>query len=188
MIGFNGKELGRRVRRARLARALTLKQIEAAVGVSATHVSEIERGKTSPTIGALHKIADALSIDVACLIQPDSYPSLHVQRKADGSALVVADGALILRPLSSGLSGSEMSLFVAEVEPGGSADPRPRSGWGEQMVVGLAGGFVLLADDDTYHVHEGDSLHVKINRHFRVRNDERERARFLWGTYPKYVL
>jgi transcriptional regulator with XRE-family HTH domain len=188
MIGFNGKELGRRVRRARLARALTLKQIEAAVGVSATHVSEIERGKTSPTIGALHKIADALSVDVACLIQPDSHPSLHVQRKADGSTLVIADGALILRPLSSGLSGSEMSLFVAELEPARSADPRPRPGWGEQMVVGLAGGFVLLADGDTYHVREGDSLHVKVNRDFRVRNDERERAQFLWGTYPKYVL
>ena len=54
-----GKLLGRRIRRIRQEKSLTLKQIEAKVGVSATHISEIERGKTSPTIGALEKIAAA---------------------------------------------------------------------------------------------------------------------------------
>ena len=58
-----GKLLGRRVRRIRQDKGLTLKQIEAKVGVSATHISEIERGKTSPTIQAVRNLpADTLLI------------------------------------------------------------------------------------------------------------------------------
>ena len=48
-----------------LAKGLTLKEIEAKVGVSATHVSEVERGKTSPTVGALSKIAAALEVNAS---------------------------------------------------------------------------------------------------------------------------
>ena len=46
-------ELGRRVRALRLQRGMTLKQVESLCGLSATHLSEVERGRTSPTLGAL---------------------------------------------------------------------------------------------------------------------------------------
>ena len=51
MNQMNGLELGRRVKQLRLQKGMTLKEIESKVGVSATHVSEVERGKTSPTVG-----------------------------------------------------------------------------------------------------------------------------------------
>ena len=53
-------ELGSRIKKTREAKHLTLKSIEASAGISATHISEIERGKTSPTLGALLRIAGAL--------------------------------------------------------------------------------------------------------------------------------
>ena len=49
-------EIGSRIKQFRLAKGLTLKDIELRAKVSATHVSEIERGMTSPTVGALAKI------------------------------------------------------------------------------------------------------------------------------------
>ena len=55
-------EVGRRIKQYRQKYNLTLKEIEARVNVSATHVSEIERGKTSPTIGALSRIAQAFAL------------------------------------------------------------------------------------------------------------------------------
>ena len=65
---MNNTELGRRIKQLRLAQALTLKDIESKGGVSATHVSEIERGKTSPTVGALAKIAEALEVNPSFLV------------------------------------------------------------------------------------------------------------------------
>ena len=42
-------DLGRRIRAIRKQRRLTLKELEQISEFSATHISEIERGKTSPT-------------------------------------------------------------------------------------------------------------------------------------------
>ena len=61
-------ELGRRIKQLRLSQGFTLKDIESKVGVSATHVSEIERGKTSPTVGALSRIAEALEVNPSFLV------------------------------------------------------------------------------------------------------------------------
>ena len=72
------KSLGDRVRRTRQEKGLTLKQIEIKVGISATHVSEIERGNTSPTIGALEKIAEALGVLPSYLIDIPPLPDLRI--------------------------------------------------------------------------------------------------------------
>jgi transcriptional regulator with XRE-family HTH domain len=61
----------------RSERRLTLKQVESASGLSATHLSEIERGRTSPTIGALLRIARALEKDVSYFIEHEDI--YHVQ-------------------------------------------------------------------------------------------------------------
>ena len=50
-------EIGRRIRAVRRERGLTLRQVAAAAALSATHISEIERGHTTPTVGALLRVA-----------------------------------------------------------------------------------------------------------------------------------
>lgn len=61
--------LAKRIREARHRRKMTLKQVEKLSGFSSTHISEIERGRTSPTIAALTKIAEALSKDPCFFIE-----------------------------------------------------------------------------------------------------------------------
>ena len=63
------EEIGRRIKKVREQMHMTLKNVEAKASISATHISEIERGKTSPTIGALLRIADALEKDPAYFIE-----------------------------------------------------------------------------------------------------------------------
>ncbi len=53
---------------ARFRHNMTLKDVAVKSGMSATHISEIERGKTSPTIGCLQKIAAALD-ERPCLLR-----------------------------------------------------------------------------------------------------------------------
>ena len=92
--------LGTRVRRIRHERGLTLKQIEAKVGVSATHISEIERGNTSPTIGALDRIAGALGVLPSYLIDIPAMPEIRVQHPEERKALQMGQGIVTLDPLT----------------------------------------------------------------------------------------
>ena len=71
-------ELGRRIKKTREEKHQTLKAIEAAAGISATHISEIERGKTSPTLGALLRIARALGRDPAYFLEEEDLGAVSV--------------------------------------------------------------------------------------------------------------
>jgi transcriptional regulator with XRE-family HTH domain len=53
-------KLGRKLKAARKAKRMTLMEVQKKAGVSATHISQIERGMTSPTVGVLQKLAKAL--------------------------------------------------------------------------------------------------------------------------------
>jgi transcriptional regulator with XRE-family HTH domain len=101
MTQLSGSELGRRVKHFRLQKGMTLKEIEAKVGVSATHVSEVERGKTSPTVGALCKIAAALGVNASYLIdfplQPDQPQRFLREARPGDKFLYIIEGLVEIK-------------------------------------------------------------------------------------------
>ncbi|MCK4915813.1 MAG: helix-turn-helix transcriptional regulator, partial [Candidatus Eisenbacteria sp.] len=74
-------ELGRRVKLERLAKSMTLKQVADSSGMSPTHISEIERGRTSPTVGALLRIARALGKSATYFVEDDELPTVSIVRR-----------------------------------------------------------------------------------------------------------
>ncbi|GAA0966779.1 helix-turn-helix domain-containing protein [Frigoribacterium faeni] len=72
MIDADPLLLGRAVRHARTARGLTLDQVAALVGVSASRLSLIETGRREPKLSLVRSIADALDVPLASLL--DSEP------------------------------------------------------------------------------------------------------------------
>jgi len=57
-------EFGNTIRKVRLKKGLTLKKLALLVGISATYLSLIERGKLNPPIDAkVKQLADLLEID-----------------------------------------------------------------------------------------------------------------------------
>ncbi len=59
--------VGARIRHARLARGMGLRALAREVGVSASLVSQIETGKTQPSVSTLYAITTALAISVESL-------------------------------------------------------------------------------------------------------------------------
>lgn len=111
------EELGRRIRKLRLERRMTLKQVEHASGLSATHLSEIERGRTSPTIGALVRIARALERDASFFIEMEERAEVaHVQRE-QARGIKLARGVLA-EALTPGIPGSRLYAYRIQLEPG----------------------------------------------------------------------
>ena len=104
------EELGRRIRSLRAGRHLTLKQVEESSGLSATHLSEIERGRTSPTIGALTRIARALGRPASYFIEAEELPDVaHLQRERL-AGFVTASGASV-EPLTAGVPGGHLFAY-----------------------------------------------------------------------------
>ncbi|MEU5698724.1 helix-turn-helix domain-containing protein [Streptomyces aurantiacus] len=63
--------VGARIRRARTARGMSLRALAREIGVSASLVSQIETGKSQPSVSTLYAITTALSIPVESLFDAD---------------------------------------------------------------------------------------------------------------------
>ena len=111
MTGIVGtEELGRRMRKLRIERRMTLKQVEQAAGLSATHLSEIERGRTSPTIGALVRIARALDKEASYFIEVEERAEVAQVAREQARPIRRPDGVTV-ESLTPGVPGSRIFAY-----------------------------------------------------------------------------
>lgn len=119
MTGIVGvEELGRRMRKLRIERRMTLKQVEQKCGLSATHLSEIERGRTSPTVGALVRIARALEKEASYFIEAEERSDVALVTR-EQARIVPRSGGVRVEALTPGVPGS--GIFAYRVTIAGPA-------------------------------------------------------------------
>ena len=186
--GNSHLELGRRVKQERLRRGMTLKDIEAKVGISATHLSEVERGKSSPTVGVLEKIARALGTRAALLI--DAAAGLPVSQTHPGRrrAVLSEDGCVRTESLSDSFGGSEVSVLLRTFYPRCAHEPVLHGHEGEEFIHVLGGSLQVLIGEEEFHLGEGDSLHFKAGRPHGYANRSDESCVAFVATCPRYAL
>lgn len=176
-------ELGERIKKLRLSQNLTLKQLQAKAGVSATHLSEIERGLTSPTVGALARIARALGEEPALLASERTPRRVAVVRRGERRGWTAGDARVV--PLCGGLDAAEMSLVEMELAPGAAGfDPGPAPD--EEFLLVLAGTVELRMGSSSHVLETGDAIHFAAREPRVLR--AREAARVLWVALPPATL
>lgn len=175
------KELGQRLRRRRFERGLTLKDVAARCGMSATHISEVERGKTSPTIGALQRISKALGEDSSFFVREDSLPSVIISKAAERAELFGADKhgvPLATQILSPGIPGGTLQMFATTVAPGVRTELHPRIG---ELVVLCSRGMlrVTVGSGESHVLREGDTVQLRLDDGYSRENVGEEEAELL---------
>jgi len=161
------KELGHRLRMARFEKGLTLKDVARLSGMSATHISEVERGKTSPTIGALQRITGALGENPAHFVREEILVRVVFTRAGDARTLYNSDATG--RPgefkvKSAGLPGGMSQVFERSFPPGATVEWPPRVG---EMVVVCTGGTARVTfGADSYVIREGDTMQFRMDDGF----------------------
>ncbi len=179
--------LGQRIKMLRIARGFTLKDLEERGGVSATHVSEIERGKASPTIGAFARIAQALGVRPAELLEPRVLPDMAVMRAGERAARRLSAGGGALEPLCVRVEGAGIAGLLVTLPPG----PGPvlaHHHEGEEWVTVLAGLAEVVMAERRWLLREGDSLHFRAHCRHAFANPASAPATVLVGMRPPLVL
>jgi transcriptional regulator with XRE-family HTH domain len=164
-------ELGHRLRVARFERNMTLKEVAERCGMSATHISEVERGKTSPTIGALQKIAGALGERTSYFVQEDEFPRVKLTKRDERCEYFTSDAEgvpLQVQVLSPGLPGGYTQIFRHCMEPGTKATGQPRIG--ELVAMCLAGMIRVDADGESCVLREGDTVQLRLDDGWEFEN------------------
>lgn len=155
--------IGSRIKRARGEQGLTLKALEALAGVSAAHLSEIERGTASPTLGSLTRIAHALSKAPAFFLEDDElgeWSRVGVKdrvREVVGKKGSRRDAAAIER-LTAGIPGGSLQVRRVELPPASSYRAERHTHRGYEAIVVITGSVRVVAGDAAHELHAGDVI------------------------------
>ena len=157
------EEVGRRVRLARFRRDMTLKDVATRSGMSATHISEIERGKTSPTIGALQRIAAALEERSAHFVEEQSSPLAVLVRRSDRKVDYKCDASnrpTDMERLTADVPWGTLSAIRKVTEPGDVFERPPVLG---ELVVHCVRGMVrYTVKGESYVLRDGDTIQFTL--------------------------
>src|SRR5262245_25142315 len=108
--------LGPRLRTARAAAGLTLRDLSAVTGLSQPFLSRLERGQVSASIANLLQICRALDLSMSSLLEGEAPTALDRVVFRGGGAPVAADG-YSFRQLAPGLRSRRMDAFLLDFPP-----------------------------------------------------------------------
>jgi transcriptional regulator with XRE-family HTH domain len=146
------------MKRVRESKHLTLKNIEAEAGISATHISEIERGKTSPTLGALIRISHALGKDPAYFIEEEDLGETSLVTVENRIRESLAHDAGTFERLTSSIPGGRLQGCVIRLNAGSPYRETPHRHHGNEAAVVLSGRVLFNVSGKEHVLEEGDSI------------------------------
>lgn len=188
--------LGEKLRAARKAQGLSLRAVALAVGISPSLLSQVETGKTNPSVSTLYSLVGYLNVSIDELLgnlprtasiaqapsRPDSshFPAPAIQRREDNPTIQMENGVIWER-LAVGGYGI-VDPLITTYQPGGSSSIEGRL----MRHVGIEYGYLIEGeltvklDFDTFVIRAGDSLCFDSQRPHLYINHTDSFTRGLW--------
>jgi transcriptional regulator with XRE-family HTH domain len=162
-------DIGVTLRKLREERGLSIRALARESGISANALSMIERGRSSPSVSTLYKVAGALGVPITTIFVSEPDEREIVFRKAAARTRVP-----FTRGLWEGLGGETFSgrvePFALTLESGAHSGVKSIVHGGHEFVLCLRGQLEYQVEDETYRLEAGDSLLFASHLRHRWRN------------------
>jgi transcriptional regulator with XRE-family HTH domain len=161
--------IGERLRELREARNISMRALATRSGLSANALSMIERGRASPSVSTLYKLADALGVSITSFFGSDTERQQFVFLKADERPRVSFTHGVF-----EGLGGEHfvgrIEPFLLTLESNANSGPRSMSHTGHEFVFCLRGQLEYQVERQIYELSAGDSLLFAAHLKHRWKN------------------
>lgn len=174
--------LGEKIRRKRIEKNLSLKDLAEKIGLTASFLSQVERELAEPSITSLRKIAEALDVPIFFFLLDDENHS-PVVKKSQRKVLRFPQSHLTYELLSPDLN-RQMEILIARLDPGAAGGEEESTHPGEECILVLEGMMEIKVGEDTYHLEEGDSIYYFASIPHSLKNSGDSELVFLTAITP----
>ncbi|MDR3563732.1 MAG: XRE family transcriptional regulator [Negativicutes bacterium] len=169
---------GKAVHAARTSQKLSLKELAARSDVSASMLSQIERGEKMPTLRVALQVAEGLGVELSELIEP-LHATPSVTRKAERPAVLSRHG-MVGTSLSPYFAKAGFSISQFVFPPGHDAGVlSPHKPGTKEFALILSGRIQILVDQEVFVLNEGDSLSFRADVSHNFTNPFDETCEFI---------
>lgn len=171
---------GELLRNRRKKLRLTLNEVALRAGLSVSFLSLAERGKATPSIVSLSRIANALEVNIDYFLAPPKTNNI-MHRGAEPEYYPIDSPVTYIR-LSAGHANQKMDSFIFIIPPG-PIFPRVHRD-GESFYYVLDGDLHFEVGDESFDLGPGDNLHFDARHSYSMQNRSDRPVKVLWVGTP----
>ncbi|MFM8322772.1 MAG: helix-turn-helix domain-containing protein [Chloroflexota bacterium] len=162
-------DVGARLRQLRTERDMSMRALARASGLSTNALSMIERGRTSPSVSTLYKLAEALEVPITAFFRLEPpRQAIVFRRSSERKRVTVNQG--IWEGLGGEAFSGRMEPFLMTLEPECGSGPFGMLHSGSEFVICLSGQVEYEVENQLYQLMPGDSLLFAAQHRHRWHN------------------
>lgn len=192
------ESIGARLRNLRTEHGFSIRALAERADISSSVISEVERGKTEPSISTLKRLAAALGTSITYFFTTPSQANGHVIRASarkevsfkyhsdsdeDQRSSIQARGVHF--EVASPDSSEVLEAIYGRYEPGASTGDELYTHEGEEWGMVLSGRFKVTLADEVYFLDPGDSIWFHSNIPHKIENVASGVSEYIWVDTPK---
>lgn len=161
----------RRIHEIRQERGWSLDVLSRASGVSRSMLSQIERGQANPTLAVTVRIAGALGLSMAELIE-QAAPAQNIEyiRADEQSHIFRSDADCTIRTLSPLRLEKDTEFYEVSLNPGSALRSAAHFERTREFLTVQKGRIAVTSDADTVELGKGDSASYRADVPHEIRN------------------
>jgi transcriptional regulator with XRE-family HTH domain len=183
---MNDINIGKKIAQFRKQKGYSIKDLSELSKVTASMLSQIERGLANPSINTLKTVAAALNVPLFTFFMEDEPKDALVVRPADRKkAILPSEGNELItyELLSPDLKG-DIELAIMTLTPLSHTSKDNFKHTGEEVAYVSKGNIVLYLNDEAIELSEGDSVKIPPNMLHRWYNPNKKDATVIFAVTP----
>ncbi|GBF48571.1 transcriptional regulator [Leptospira ryugenii] len=147
----------------RHTKGFSLDKLANRCGVSRAMLSQIEQGKSVPTISVLWKIANGLSVPFSELLKEKDQDGVHVLKAENSKVLFSNSKVFASRALFPFLGNRKTEFYELVLKPGGHEVAEPHKTGTTENIVVVSGKLRLRVGEKVVELEPRDSVFFKAD-------------------------
>lgn len=184
-IDPDSRAVGKRIRELRKVYRVTLGQLSERTGLSIGHLSQVERGISSPTLNVLFRISRAFELNITYFLDAaetnDTPAEAFVSRAARRRELYFGDGISDMPVNTAAIS--KLQVLISTFKPGASV-AESYSHEGEECGLVLSGSLELWIGEEMSLLMQNDAFSFPSSIPHRYRNPGITQTVVVWAMTP----
>jgi len=187
--------IGRRLGDLRREHRYSIRRLAERAGVSASLISDVERGKVEPSISTLKRLSDALGTTLTYFFSEPAEQTGRVVRATERVVLNKHNTQAELRgsmatggirfELASPAETETIEAIYGRYDVGASMGDEPVTHEGEEWGMVLRGRLKVWVGDEIHFLDPGDSIWFPSTTPHRMENVADEPTEYIWIDTPK---